>query len=172
MSVEVVASGIKGATAGSSGCTVATGAGTAAGADGFLDFFLAFFLPPIAATPRQHSNSPRITSHCQTCNREPQDPDAAEELSAEPETSLAIDPVLKEPAEELPDPEEPASPRPEPTESNEAREPADETRELEADEADESRPNEDAEANESVEELVADPKAAKRAKARMTRIIT
>jgi len=179
MSVEVVASGIKGSIAGSKGSTVATGAGTAAGADGFLDFFLAFFfLPPIATTPRQHSNSPTITSHCQTCNREPQDPDAAEELSAEPETSLAIDPVLKEPAEELPEPEEPASPRPEPMESNEAEG-------VEPEEADESFPNADPESMELREPepdpeepepeesdmFAADPKVDKRAKARTSRIM-
>jgi len=179
MRVEVVASGIKGGIAGSKGSTVATGAGTAAGADGFLDFFLAFFfLPPIATTPRQHSNSPTITSHCQTCNREPQDPDAAEELSAEPETSLAIDPVLKEPAEELPEPEEPASPRPEPMESNEAEG-------VEPEDADESFPNADPESMElrepepdaeepepdEADMFAADPKVEKRAKARTSRIM-
>jgi hypothetical protein len=177
MSVEVVASDIKGAIAGSNGSTVATGAGTAAGADGFLDFLLVFFfLPPIATTPRQHSNSPRITSHCQTCNREPHDPDAADELSADPEISLAIDPVLKEPAEEFPEPEEPASPRPEPTESNEAEG-------AEPEEADESFPNADPESMElrepdpeepdpdEADMFAADPKVDKRARARTIRIM-
>jgi len=174
MSCEVVARGIKGATCmGTSGSMTAATAGTGAGAaDFFFLVFLAFFLPPAMAPPRQQSRSPTRNSHCQTCKREPHEPEAAEELSAEPEESLAIDPVLKEPAEELPEPEEPALPRPEPSESNDRREPADETKEPEADEAEESLPSEDAEANESVEELVADPKAAKRAEARMTRIIT
>merc|ERR1719199_1887874 len=113
MSVEVVASGIKGATAGKSGSTTGRAAGTgagAAGADFFFLVFLAFFLPPAMAPPRQMSKSPTRNSHCQTCKTEPQEPEAAEELSAEPEESLAIDPVLKEPAEELPEPEEPALP--------------------------------------------------------------
>jgi len=145
-----------------------------------LDFFLAFFLPPAMAPPRQQSRSPTRNSHCQTCKREPHEPEAAEELSAEPEGSLAIDPVLKEPAEELPEPEEPASPRPEPTESNEAEG-------VEPEEAEESFPNADPESMElrdpepdlkdpepepdDADMFAADPKVDKRARAKTIRVM-
>lgn len=118
MTLDVVASGINGGTAGSSngsatsGSMTATGAGaagTGAGAAGVLLFLVFFFcflpLMPMAAPPppaQQQQNKARIRSHCQTCSSEPQEPDAVEEL-ADPDESLALDPVLKEPSGPEPD---------------------------------------------------------------------
>lgn len=129
MSCEVVARGIKGGMASkgsTTGSTTGSATGTGAGAAGvsfLVFFFLGFFLPPIVAAPappRQQSKA-KTSSHCQICNWEPQEPDAVEPELAEPEESLALDPVLKE----SPELEEPAGPEPKEftDESKEAPEP-------------------------------------------------
>jgi len=118
MRVEVVASGMRGGTAGSSGSTTAaaatgaaaTGAGAAGAAAGFLDFLVFFFvfLPPMQAPPTQQQSKAKRTIHCQICNWDPKEPEAVDPELAEPEMSLALEPVLKE----SPELEEPAGPKP------------------------------------------------------------
>ena len=117
MSCEVVASGIKGGTAGSKGSTAVAGsaaagsaaAGTGAGAAGLaleslaLDFFffVGFFLPPIMEPippPWQQQHKQMRTIHSQIGNCEPHEPEAVEPNDpedpslADPEESLAQDP--------------------------------------------------------------------------------
>jgi len=102
MSVEVVASGIKGGIF-SSGSAVSTlgsmAAGTGAGAEG-LAWDLVFFLvglplpldmqAPIAPILQQHKQARTI--HSQIGNCEPQEPEAVEPELIDPEESLAHDP--------------------------------------------------------------------------------
>ena len=92
--MDVVVSGIMAGTNGSSGTT---GAGACAGTAFFL-FFLAFFLPITpAAAARQQSTREINRSHCQSRKKTPEEPDAmAPELVAEPDTSLVLEPGLKE----------------------------------------------------------------------------
>jgi len=111
MSVEVVASGIKGGRF-SNGSAVSrlvstpawpgtwsTAAGTGAGAAGLaLDevfFFLGLLLPPDMQAPippilQQHKQARTI--HSQIGNCEPQEPEAVEPELMDPEESLAQDP--------------------------------------------------------------------------------
>lgn len=88
----------------------------------FLVFFF-FFLPPMAEAPapaQQQHNKARSRIHCQICNWDPQEPEVVKPELADPEESLALDPVLKE----SPELEEPSGPEPsELTEAEDAPEP-------------------------------------------------
>jgi len=117
MSVEVVASGIKGGEFWSNGSATGAGsaaAGTGAGAAGLaleslaLVFFFLGFLPPDIMEPMppwQQQHKQMRTIHSQIGNCEPQEPEAVEPEDpedpplADPEESLAHDPWLNDPEE-------------------------------------------------------------------------
>jgi len=94
MSAEVVASGIRGGSNGST-MTSSTAAGAAAGAGAdfffFVALFLDFFMEAAAAMPTQQHNRANRRTHAMTGMKEPAEPDVSEpELAVEPEESSEV----------------------------------------------------------------------------------